>query len=298
MLSFLRRCPSLLVHNSPLKCLPTLNLPTLAPATSVRQYWHLTDASIGPTSGDNKCGKYPQKSIYRKDPFDARHEMFKDGHGVVLYDLHDGERKNLTAVVARFKRLDWGAWIRPRAGRNKKRWKKNTLQLNDMEKHVFCKPYHKRRFDRAVTGEIKEQRHIPDDPYKVYNDMSWQHYHSTKLKNMELIKKYGPTNYNFPHHVAHPRLHRFAYDQERAMFYEPPGYHKDIHDGDGVYRPDPGRPQDIMPPDYMLVERHQSNNAKTKEKRLWRQMRRLELFSGPLPLTNRLRLPVVGTKTG
>ena len=40
------------------------------------------------------------------------------------------------------------------------------------------------RFDRAVTSDIKEIRHIPDDPYKVYNDMSWQNYHSTKLKNM------------------------------------------------------------------------------------------------------------------
>ena len=31
----------------------------------------------------------------------------------------------------------------------------------------MCKLFHNRRFDRAVTSEIKEARYIPDDPYKV-----------------------------------------------------------------------------------------------------------------------------------
>ena len=98
--------------------------------------------------------------------------------------------------------------------------------------------------------EIKEIRHIPDDPYKVYNDMSWQHYHSIKLKNMELIKKYGPKNFNFPHHVAHPRKVVFNGDKKKRNSYEPPGYHRDIHDGDGIYKPNLSKPQDITPPDY------------------------------------------------
>ena len=38
--------------------------------------------------------------------------LYKDGFGVKLYDLKDGQRKSLKAVVARFKRLDWGPWIR------------------------------------------------------------------------------------------------------------------------------------------------------------------------------------------
>jgi len=264
----------------------------------LKQFHQFTDAEMTPTSGKNHLAKYPQPSIDRKDPFDSRHEMFKDGHGVELYNLHDGERKNLAAVVARFKRLDWGAWIRPRAGKDKKRWRKSTQQLINCEKHVFCKAYHKRRFDRAVTMEIKEQRHIPNDPYKVYNEMSWQHYHSIKLKNMELIKKHGPTNYNFPHHVAQPRLHRFLADKPKAKFYEPPGYHRDVHNGGGVYRPDPDKPQNIMAPDYNLVERHQSSVAKTHERKFWRKLKRYELYSGPVSVCNQLRLPVVGTRTG
>lgn len=290
MLSKIKLCSTYLLSPSPLLKF----LPTLSP--QVRQYSRFTNDNL--TSGRNTCVKYPQKSIDRKDPFDSRQEMFKDGHGVTLYDLHDGQRKNLPAVVARFKRLDWGAWVRPRAGREKKRWKKSSTQLVNCEKHVFCKPFHKRRFDRAVTMEIKDVRHIPDDPYKVYNDMSWQLYHSTKLKNMELIKKYGPTNFNFPQHVAHPRLHNFRADKKKRPLFEPPGYHKDIHDGDGVYKPDPARPQDITAPDYQLVERHESNVAKTWERRYWRKLRRMEIFSGPVSLCSKLTLPVAGTRTG
>jgi len=292
MLSKVKLCSTLLVSPSPLLKF----LPTMSPLG--REFHRLVDKSMG--SETNKCAKYTQKSIgsgYRPDPFDSRQEMFKDGHGVTLYDMHDGERKSLPAVVARFKRLDWGQWIRPRAGRYKKHWKKSRIQLINNEKHVFVMPWHKRRFDRAVTSDIKEIRHIPDDPYKVYNEMSWQHYNSVKTKNMELIKKYGPTNYNFPQHVAHPRKNMHILDHKRKTNYEPPGYHKDIHDGCGVYRPDPARPQDIMPPHYLLEERHESPCSKGWEKKQWRRLRRYEVFSGPLSLCSKLCLPVVGTKT-
>ena len=84
---------------------------------------------------------------------------------------------------------------------------------------------------------------------QVYNEMSFQNYHSIKLKNMELIKRYGAKNYNFPHHVAHYRKHKANSDHRRYQFFEPPGYQRDI--ASGVYRPDPARPQDVMPPDYL-----------------------------------------------
>ena len=128
------------------------------------------------------------------------------------------------------------------------------------ERHVFCKSYHKRRyfekvadrlasctylmifrFDRAVTSDIKEIRHIPDDPYKVYNDMSYQNYHSIKMKNMELIKKYGAKNYNFPQYRAHYHKEVRPGDKAFNPLYEPPGYHADI--ASGIYQPDLERPQ-------------------------------------------------------
>ena len=66
---------------------------------------------------------------------------------------------------------------RPRAGRDKKRWKKSAQQVINNEKHVMCRIFHNRRFDRAVTHEIKMARYLPDDPYKVkcyYKKMGFQ----------------------------------------------------------------------------------------------------------------------------
>jgi len=259
-------------------------LPVLSPGLT-RGHKHL----VTPTN-------FPQRNYEKKNPEYGRQEMAKDGYGVTLYDLEDGERKSLSAVVMRFKRLDWGAWIRPRAGRDKKKWKKDTETLINNEKHVFCQPYHKRRFDRAVTAEYKAVRHLPDDPYKVYNDLSWQGYHSVKLKNIERIKKYGAKNYNFPKHVAHYKKKVINQDKDYNNFYEPPGYHDDI--SSGIYTPDLDRPQDTMAPDYLLERRHQSQAAFYKERRYWRTIRRCEPFAGKVSNCSKLRLPVVGTRLG
>ena len=160
MLSLLKQCSAISISKS---------LAPLSPVTmtQTRDFWRLVDQRYTSPHNTLQNSKFPQKSIDVEDPFDSRQEMAKDGYGVKLYDLKDGERKNLKAVVARFKRLDWGVWIRPRSGRAKKHWKKSMEQLNAAEKHVMCKLYHNRRFDRAVTHEIKAVRHIPDDPYKV-----------------------------------------------------------------------------------------------------------------------------------
>ena len=185
---------------------------------------------------------------------------------------------------------------RPRSGRAKKHWKKSMTDLNNLEKHVMCKLYHNRRFDRAVSHEIEAPRYIPNDPYKVYNDMSFQNYHSIKLKNMERIKKYGAKNFNFPHHVAQFRKSNPPSEHRRYTFFEPPGYHRDV--ASGVYQPDPERPHNIMPPDYKLEERHESVPGKYWERRYWRKLNKYEMFSGPVPLTSKLRLPMAGTRFG
>jgi len=238
----------------------------------------------------------PQRRTLEPDPCEGRQEMAKDGYGVTLYDIQDGKRKSLSAVVMRFKRLDWGAWIRPKSGRAKKLWKKSFTQLNVNEKHVFVKKYHKKRFDRAVTGDFKEVRHIPDDPYKVYNDMSWQDYHSTKLRNMELIKKYGAKNYNFHQYRAHYRKRLLKEDKTYNPFFEPPGYHADI--ASGLYSPDTAKPQDTMAPSYELVRRHASNVLIRKDIKHLRKIRQMEHWYGRLGSCHPLRLPLIGTYTG
>lgn len=224
--------------------------------------------------------------------------MAKDGYGIKLYDEKTGRRGTLRAVEMRFKRLDWGAWIKTKGARYKKQWKKSHHQLVLGDKHTFCVPYHKRRFDRAVSGEFKEQRHLVDDPYKVYNNMSFQLYHSIKLKNMERIKKYGPKIYDFPQFKAHYSKIQPYHNKLKNPFYEPPGYHADVAEGDGVYCPDPTRPQNIPAPHYKLEERHQSRRAIFVEKKYWRNILRCQPYYGEIGVCNKLRLPVAETKLG
>merc|ERR1719234_2979268 len=87
-----------------------------------------TSAALQYNSRLTSPHNFPQRRTQEKDPFLGRQEMAKDGYGVTLYDINDGKRKSLGAVVMRFKRLDWGAWIRPKAGRAKKLWKKSMRQ--------------------------------------------------------------------------------------------------------------------------------------------------------------------------
>ena len=47
-----------------------------------------------------------------------------------------------------------------------------------------------------------------------------------------------------------------------------------------------------------LEERHESNIGKTWERKYWRELKKLEQFTGPVPITSKLRLPLAGTKLG
>lgn len=228
----------------------------------------------------------------------GRGETAKDGYGVVLYDDKDGKRKPLKAVELRFKRLDWGQWIRPRSGRDKKHWKKSQLSLRLGQAHHFCVPYHNRRFDRAVLSELKEQRHIPDDPYKVYNDLSWQNYHSIKRKNSERVKKYGNKIYDFNWFVAHYKKTPRRKDRDYRFWYEPPNYNKNVADGDSIYTPDLTVPYDTPVPHYQLEERGQSKQVQRTEQKYWRFLRQHEPYVGMISQCSPLKLPVYGTKLG
>jgi hypothetical protein len=234
------------------------------------------------------------RNYFRPMDDHGRGETAADGYGITLYD-EQGKRTGLKSVELRFKRLDWGMWIRPRAGRNKKQWKKSTAQLRIREKHVFAAPQHKKRFDRAVLADIKDVRHIPDDPYKPYNDLSFQLYHSIKLKNMERIKRYGSTIYKFPWYRAHFKKTIIHSDKPTNTFYEPPGYHQDI--ADGVYNP-ADRAQNIPAPDFDFEQRGVSKVHRLKERKYWKSVRRGEPFYGAISQSHVLKLPVFGTSLG
>eukprot|EP00088_Acartia_fossae_P034632 TRINITY_DN3554_c0_g1_i4.p1 TRINITY_DN3554_c0_g1~~TRINITY_DN3554_c0_g1_i4.p1 ORF type:complete len:304 (-),score=33.31 TRINITY_DN3554_c0_g1_i4:55-966(-) len=227
----------------------------------------------------------------------GRGECAKDAYGITLYDK-DGKRTTLKGVENRFKRLDWGMWLRVRGGRDKKHWKKSMRQLRECEMHYFCRPYHNRRFDLAVASEIKEMRHIPDDPYRVYNDISYQNHYAIRHKNSVRIRKYGNNIYNWSVFQAHYKKQIRKVDKTKRGRYEPPKYQKAIADGDGVYTPDLSIPYDTPAPHYQLEQRMQSLVTLKEEQKFRRFIKRHEKYVGYLSQTSPLKLPVHGTLTG
>ena len=90
----------------------------------------------------------------------------------VRYSRRRGLPKTVKATVHRFLRLDWGIYIRPKAGRHKKAWKKPDW-IREMSKyHVFCNKSQSRMIDKMRTEKFKKPRHYIDDPYAPYQKRS------------------------------------------------------------------------------------------------------------------------------
>nr|SVE77989.1 EOG090X0J5E [Daphnia lumholtzi] len=88
---------------------------------------------------------------------------------VTKWSLNKGKRKTVKAVVARFYRLGWGAWIRPMVGRNKRHWSKTAKRKIRSEKHVFCNSTQSTLLDKMVTKYWRKRRFYVDDVYEPYH---------------------------------------------------------------------------------------------------------------------------------
>lgn len=204
--------------------------------------------------------------------------MWKGKYGVVVYQRRHGGRQSDMQAELRFKRLDWGMYLRHRAGRYKKRWKKSDATKWKMEQTVFTAPYHTRRLDLMFSDETKRKRYFPDDPYEKYNQTSFEAHHTTKLKNLELIRTRGSDVYRFNPWKAHQSKHGTKYNKPAMDYYEPPGYLENIHSGNkGVYE------AEFIPP--VQVAPHFQRDAiehKNRSKRKWRITLDLQNYYGIL----------------
>ncbi|XP_013185057.1 large ribosomal subunit protein bL35m [Amyelois transitella] len=88
---------------------------------------------------------------------------------VTKFSLKKGKRKTVKAVVKRFFRLHWGAWIRPKVGRQKRLWKKSPPQRRRLKDHVFCNATQTTLLDKMVTKFWKRPKYYVDDPYAPYH---------------------------------------------------------------------------------------------------------------------------------
>lgn len=85
------------------------------------------------------------------------------------FSLNKGKRKSVKAVLKRFKRLDWGGWIRTRQGRHKKMWKKTGALKRRLRQHVMVNATQSWLLDKMVTKFWRRPKHYVDDPYRPYH---------------------------------------------------------------------------------------------------------------------------------
>jgi len=90
----------------------------------------------------------------------------------IIYRLRDGEPETDQTAIDRFFRLENGLWIRTRAGRHKKLWKKSAKRINRLRQHVFCNATQCRMLDKMVNIEYKTPKYYVDDPYTPYHRKS------------------------------------------------------------------------------------------------------------------------------
>lgn len=88
---------------------------------------------------------------------------------VIKFSLRKGKRKTVKAVIKRFKRLDWGGWIRTRSGRNKKIWRKSLSRQRRLRQHVFVNSTQSWMLDKMVTKFWRRPKYYVDDPYSPYH---------------------------------------------------------------------------------------------------------------------------------
>lgn len=88
---------------------------------------------------------------------------------VIKFSLRKGKRKTVKAVVKRFKRLDWGGWIRTISGRHKKMWRKKGNRKRRLRQHVLVNGTQATLLDKMVTKYWKRPRYYINDPYAPYH---------------------------------------------------------------------------------------------------------------------------------
>ncbi|XP_054167066.1 39S ribosomal protein L35, mitochondrial-like [Oppia nitens] len=92
---------------------------------------------------------------------------------VIYYNRATGNFRTNRAVTQRFYRLNWGAWIRPRAGRHKHLWQKPYWIKWWAKQHVFCSDEHNKMLDQMVDSYYKRPTYLSgptgDDPYEPYH---------------------------------------------------------------------------------------------------------------------------------
>lgn len=205
----------------------------------------------------------------------------------------EGEREPLQAAVDRYKRLDFGTYVRTWTGKSNRKYKKTEAELWQAEQHMFAWKEFVPKLEKMFTHDIKRKRYFPDDPWEKYNNMSFIKHKYTLLKNAENVRQLGNMVYKFDRYKAH--LDRVTpYNKLQKEHYMPPGFLKNVADNNGVFVPDneneTPEPEQIVPhfqrkpikqPDFVVSRRNFRKTGFYIDND-YQQKRTNEMFTQPL----------------
>lgn len=78
---------------------------------------------------------------------------------------HDLCLKEKLYIICYFR----GIWIRTRAGRLKRLWKKSQNRKRRLRQHVFCNATQSKLLDKMTTKFWHRRKYYVDDPYEPYH---------------------------------------------------------------------------------------------------------------------------------
>uniref|UniRef100_A0A182M211 50S ribosomal protein L35 n=1 Tax=Anopheles culicifacies TaxID=139723 RepID=A0A182M211_9DIPT len=118
----------------------------------------------------NTCSMEPTASLRLLDALATTPVLqTQPNRTVIKFSMRKGKRKTVKAVIKRFKRLDWGGWIRTISGRHKKMWRKRGNRKRRLRQHVLVNGTQATLLDKMVTKYWKRPRYYINDPYTPYH---------------------------------------------------------------------------------------------------------------------------------
>ncbi|XP_063993239.1 large ribosomal subunit protein bL35m [Diachasmimorpha longicaudata] len=106
---------------------------------------------------------------------------------VIKFTKSKGKRATVKTVLKRFYRLNWGIWIRTKASRHKRRWKKSAANARRSRQHVFCNSTQSWMLDKMVSPFWRKPKFWVDDPYAPYHKR--EEFWATRTKPLPITPK-------------------------------------------------------------------------------------------------------------
>ena len=110
--------------------------------------------------------------------------QLQTSRSLTKFSLNKGKRKSVKAVIKRFRRLDWGCWIRTHTGRQKKLFKKSPALKRRLRQHIFTNSTQSWLLDKMVGKFWRRPKNWIDDPYAPYNKRD--EFFATKSKSFKV----------------------------------------------------------------------------------------------------------------